>query len=257
MVDWSRRPFDCDAQPFADSTQVVRVRFYPAVPGAKAIPFPSNVYVPDWDFDKEWWEPPGVKPAEWPGNPYNAAKAVPGSGAGHVCGTEEQFAGEAQLDPDADMEYRPDGLPVCCDPRMELVGGAGGAPQDAVSVTAPDSEGGRTCAGSEPVAMSTLVRGVLPDPPLTSGWWKLTVTPGHVYTFFGWTVPPSVTATVQIVDADCVTGIVAPTVLDWLDPPTYNGTTFTFTGPASGEVRIVVFYVGGASGLHYRFRVDP
>jgi hypothetical protein len=181
VVDWSRRPFDCDAQPFADSSQVVRVRFYPAAPGAKAIPFPSNIYVPDWDFDKEWWEPPGTVPAEWPGNPYNRAKSVPGSGAGHVCGTEEQFAGEAPLDPDADMQYRPDGLPVCCDPREELAGGAGGAPVDGVSVT---SGPGDACGLGQTLHPGDTVSGSLHlAPPLSAevNWWVLSGTPGVQY----------------------------------------------------------------------------
>lgn len=183
VVDWSRRPFDCDARPFRGSDQLVRVRWFPAAPDAVAIPWPSNLDVPDWLRSFELPEYPGTVPAEWPGNPYNRAKAVPGSGRGHVCGTAEQFAGEAALDPDADMRYRPDGLPVCCDPVRELKGGAGGGVQASVGVVTPLTPGA-TCGVGSVVPLGVTVGGPLSlGPPVSNefNWWRFSAVFGTTY----------------------------------------------------------------------------
>jgi len=201
-VDWSRRPFDCDAQPFPDSDQVVRIRFYPADKDAVACPFPSNIAVPDWEFDKEWMDDKGCVWAEWPGEPYNRAKAVPGSGRGHVCGTEEQFAGESKFDPAADMVYRPDGLPTCCDPRLEVVGGAGAAPLASVAVPpAP----GPTCAAAGLLPLGVDV--VVPFDPAgpANAWFKLPLTSGVGYTLTGRIIAGPSAFGCSGVLSDCVT----------------------------------------------------
>jgi hypothetical protein len=117
-------------------------------------------------------------PAEWPGNPYNRAKPVAGSGRGHVCGTREDFAGDAELDPDADTQYRPDGLPVCCDPVRELAGGMGCGVVATVSVSGDIDLTGTTCPAASPLALEQWYTWTAGTPGVFGHWYYPVPFPG-------------------------------------------------------------------------------
>jgi hypothetical protein len=123
VVDYGRYPFTETIRPFRDSDEEVTIRWYPAREDAPVLPFPSCIYNRSWDLDQV--EAGGQPLYLGPAPPYNRAKVNPLALGNHQCGTARDFAEGGEYLPDLPpVEYRADGLPVCCGAMFEGIGGA-------------------------------------------------------------------------------------------------------------------------------------
>jgi hypothetical protein len=106
----------------------VKIRWYPTLANAVALPFPTEVNRREWDDDN--YDQPILDQV---GEVFGAVKKInhmlpiPGADGQHVCGTADQFRYGAVYDPTANYPMRADGLPVCCPgavPKGIVWGGA-------------------------------------------------------------------------------------------------------------------------------------
>lgn len=116
-VQTGRFTYTTKMRPFKDSSLEVDIVWYPALPTAKVLPFPTFVH----NLEEDVWERPlgiflGRDVGEVIGAPrsYNGEQAKPNTGKGNWCGTAEMFRNGASYDPDVNIARRADGLPVCC-----------------------------------------------------------------------------------------------------------------------------------------------
>lgn len=106
-------------KPFRDSSLEVDLVWYPALPTARVLPFPTFVVdLQDDVLEQSLGIYQGRAVGEVPGapRPYNHQGTKPGTGTGRFCGTAEMFRNGAYYDPDVHIDRRDDGLPVCCGP---------------------------------------------------------------------------------------------------------------------------------------------
>lgn len=105
--------------------------WYPALPDAPVLPFPSIITSSEWDVEERR---NGYPYRTGPGEVWDAPRVrlrpqtKPAAAGKHVCGTREDFEQGAHYDPTLPPRlYRPDGLPTCCAPgRGVLLGPAPG-----------------------------------------------------------------------------------------------------------------------------------
>lgn len=104
VTDWFK--------PFRDSDIMVKRRWYPVPDGTPLLPFPTVMNSIHYVFQK--WEKSG--PGEVWGEPVSFPRVgtPPGLTYDHICGTEEDFLLGAVFDPDADVEYDDEWIPLCC-----------------------------------------------------------------------------------------------------------------------------------------------
>ena len=141
-MDWIRRSYTTTARPFRDSDETVTIVWYPCVPEAPALGFPTMMVSEDWD--SEWTFPlPG---GEVPGapRPFRYERPKPGATGEHVCGTQQDFEEGCKYEPDEPaVVYGTLGLPNCCDPAVVTQGGVAFGGQALVSFSETP---GTTCA---------------------------------------------------------------------------------------------------------------
>lgn len=112
-VDFARRPYSTDCRFHKDSDQVVKIRWYPALPSAGTLPFPSSIASLDWS-SRPWIEG-GIGEVWNRPRTYNGAVALPYATGLAPCQPAQVFAEGEELDEDADdQEYNEDGFPLCC-----------------------------------------------------------------------------------------------------------------------------------------------
>lgn len=130
MVEYGRRPYSTDCRFFKDSDEVVRIKWYPALPDAGVLPFPSKITSLDWS---SWpWLAEGVgevfKPSRGPtllgDRPFNHAQPIPYAKGIEPCQGAEVFAQGEEFDPDAPpQQYDELGFPLCCLNHITASGG--------------------------------------------------------------------------------------------------------------------------------------
>lgn len=121
IVDWSRFRYRTACRFFRDTDLESEIIWYPAAPNARCLPFDSAIFNREWDRDGNLpLQGKGV--GEVPDAPrvISHLGTPPGAVGNHQCGTRSDFEIGAAYDPAVNVEYRPDGLPVCCP------GGVGG-----------------------------------------------------------------------------------------------------------------------------------
>lgn len=115
IVEWGRHRYKTAVRFFRDSDQEQQIQWYPALPDARALPWPSAIHQEIWDRDN--YSQPIV---DGVGEVYDAKHTtthmlpVAGADGSHLCGTRTDFEFGALYDPALDIQYRPDGLPECC-----------------------------------------------------------------------------------------------------------------------------------------------
>jgi hypothetical protein len=123
-VDIGRYSYSEMLPVFRDSEAEAQVVWYPARDDAPVLGCPSSILYREWDRDEvtedgEVWGPTGRALA------WNGEEEKPGASGGHRCGDDIDFEEGGLFEPELPpVEYRPDGLPVCCDPLMVGRGGA-------------------------------------------------------------------------------------------------------------------------------------
>lgn len=144
-VDLGSRPFSTVYRPFRGSDEWVRIEWFPCAPGAKDLPFESNITNPFWERDQYEFED-GDEPLEEV-IPTGKPRVKPGTGRGHFCGTEEDFReGGLYLPDDPPVLYGRLGLPACCNPPVVMQGGVEDGGWDVVPVVP-----GNDCFTAAPV----------------------------------------------------------------------------------------------------------
>lgn len=128
VVDFARREYKTKCRFFRDSDTEVEIQWYRAADDAPSLPFPSAVMSLDWldnGYDEPWLGEVGEVWGE--PRPYSFKGTPVGLTYDHICGTEEDFAEGAVFDPDREVKYDEQGLPLCCGvpraPQMGLVVG--------------------------------------------------------------------------------------------------------------------------------------
>ena len=118
VVDFGRVPYRTSCRFFKDSDVETDIIWYPALPNAPVLGFPSAISSLNWGVEeRDIGVYCGYRVGEVPTaeRKYTNQKPKPAARGGHVCGTPEDFADGAVYDPDAPpIPYRPDGLPQCC-----------------------------------------------------------------------------------------------------------------------------------------------
>jgi hypothetical protein len=148
----------------SDSDTTADIVWFPCAEGAQDLPFASSIRPLLLKQTNEKVTFPGELQWEWT-PPYFAKAAIPNSGIGHVCGTEEDFArGNPINDPRPELTYRSDGLPTCCNAPLALRGGAAGG------------------GVSSPTLMTVTVVGgslfcIIATSPFVPPWWQVNLFP--------------------------------------------------------------------------------
>jgi hypothetical protein len=155
-VDLGSRPFRTTYRPFRGSDQEVEIEWYPCAPGAKVYPGVSCISNPFWERDQFEFED-GELPLESV-IPTGKPRTKPGTGKGHVCGSEEDHReGGLYLPDEPPVLYGMLGLPACCNPPVVMRGGVVDGGKAVVPVVP-----GQTCLTATPAALGeTLLLDVL------------------------------------------------------------------------------------------------
>jgi hypothetical protein len=150
-VDLGSRPFKCKYRPFRDSDQEVEIEWFPCAPGAELLPWVSNVSNPFWEEDQfEFTD--GTLPLDTV-IPTGKPRSKPGSGKGHVCGTEGDFANGGLYQPALPpVAYGMQGLPSCCNPAVV---GRGGVLDGGRSLVLGFAEPAQSCVTATPLPLDT------------------------------------------------------------------------------------------------------
>ncbi len=230
---------------FRNSDDLVDFIWYPALPDAPVLPYPSLFTDPvwdDWDYEHE-----GVGLVTTPNIKNNWKKVIPKALAKHICGERIDFGEGGYYDPLAPpVPYRPDGLPSCCGPADPDAGGMGmgGHVIPLIIPPAPPFNPGNTCATAGVANVDQLY--TFTSSSIGSQWIKLNRSPGA---FFGHllcqyddgSVPKQIN---KFGGPDCP-GLVFQTALQ---------TNFVFTvvfGPT--DVGFFQIFVGdGVSKMHFQ-----
>lgn len=117
-VEWGRRSYRTRCRFFKDSDHESEIVWYPALPNAPVLPYPSAICSLDWDREEaELGCFAGYDVGEVPLAPrtFEYIRPKPAAKGTHQCGTREDFEDGAVYSPDLPVvPYRPDGLPACC-----------------------------------------------------------------------------------------------------------------------------------------------
>lgn len=124
VVDFARRPYRTACRFFRDNELIeVPIQFYRAAPGAPSLGRSTSFMSLDWTSSTETREAPNYADQPWlqrPGEvfgdprPYSPWPVPIGLDYSHVCGTDAEFIEGAEYDPDREVEYDEQGLPLCC-----------------------------------------------------------------------------------------------------------------------------------------------
>jgi hypothetical protein len=127
IVVWGRRPYTTTARPFRDSTETREVDWYITRDDAPALPYSSALNSLDDQETRLWYEDQWHNEDPRADRIYNGQGPFPCAGAGHVCGTRDDFEqgglfpGSAPAPP-VDIN----GIPLCCNPCIVPQGGGVG-----------------------------------------------------------------------------------------------------------------------------------
>lgn len=115
LVEWGRHRYRTECRFFRDSDVTATIVWYPCHEDAEELPYDHPILQSVWDREGDDYLPRSGVGEVW-GSPHvtDNMRPVPGARGQHLCGTEQDFEFGAAFDPDADVQYRPDGLPVCC-----------------------------------------------------------------------------------------------------------------------------------------------
>lgn len=123
VVDLIRRSYQTDCLFFADGTPAATVFWFPADPKAPVLGRSSVINSLDWETNP--WDLEGVGEVYGADRPFVMKRSIDGLKYDHYCGTDDDWEGKAKpLKPPATMNYREDGLPVCCPFEPAEDGGA-------------------------------------------------------------------------------------------------------------------------------------
>lgn len=175
MVDLARKEYRTKCRFFKDNPLEVTIRWRRAAPNAPTLGFPTAFMNAEW-LDEGYDQPQlaqvgEVVPAD---RPYVFGGELVGLDYQHVCGTPEQFLNGVEYDPDRDVVYDEQGLPLCCNaPIVAVMGVVVGLE---LEVTGDCGCGGATLAtfGVEYTGTAT---------PTCERWYKFPVTAGTTYQF--------------------------------------------------------------------------
>lgn len=234
-MDFSRRAYKTACRFFTDDDRESVVRWMDARPGALCIPFESCIL--EKQMEPDAWLPGGIGEVAEAERITTLEKSPPGTGRGHVCGTEEMFRDGERYDPDSEpVRYGTGGLPLCCFPPLgAVVGGGGGLAADFLIVPPPPPEqcpaATTTCAAAPPGERShecsyAHVPGFTPD----TVWRKWTTTVGEAARFIVTTnFRPA--STLRLWAGNSCGGL----TLVWTSPYVHTfGVTVDFTAPGTG-----------------------
>ena len=112
LVDFIRRPYQTDFQFFANNPLRVRVAWYPCLPSAPPIEFPTPFMSRQWNSDQ--WPQYTVGEVWAAPHPFLNTPAKPTATGAHQCGTAEEWLGLTYPPAGPEVEYNADGLPTCC-----------------------------------------------------------------------------------------------------------------------------------------------
>jgi hypothetical protein len=208
-----RDAYTTKCRPFRNSDVEVDIVWYPALPDAPALGFPSIMVSHFLDFTGAVW-PPGGEVPNVP-SPINFEPSKPGAIGSHVCGTPEDFAeGGLYLPDDPPVTYRTDGLPSCCGAAAAGRGGLALGGRSVVVVTNPITPGS-TCSTATPLAVNTPVAFTVPHG--FTGWFRVTVSGATRFKYY----------------LDCPTGFAGFSEFGPSCPPTFS--FGFFSGPSGPQ----------------------
>lgn len=240
MVDFIRTPYRIQARPFADSEETAEMVWYPALPDAPTLPYPTV-------FNSLHWQPfplNKTSPGEVPGaEPVIAPDGTKAGATGlHQCGTPDEFLEGVLYDPDAHVEYNDDGLPVCCEGFVR--GACGCGVGGAVLVTAGECG---ICAFARPAELGTTLFGTFP------------VTCTHWYVLDGlangnYTITSTFSAGGLEIRGVAYAGPACSNLLP--QTPFDQGGPVQIIAVTNGVLRIEILGASG-TGQSYTVRVDP
>lgn len=123
-VEIGRRSYRTHARLYDDGP-LFEILWYPA---RDDVPFrrgPNAINSLEWEVDREGeFMPLGVGEDVNSERVFEFAPVNPLAVGDHQCGTAADFAGDGVFDPEPPyVQYRPDGLPVCCGPFFGGIGG--------------------------------------------------------------------------------------------------------------------------------------
>jgi hypothetical protein len=169
VVDYARREYRTLAKLFRDSDTLVEIQWYRVPESAPRLPWPTAFMSRDWTDaknDQPWLTELG-EVLEAP-RPYSFKPPLIDPRYDHVCGTEEDFAIGAAFDPDADVKYDEQGIPLCCrQPRVMSLGVVFGLE------VAVEQDEGLTCEDAIIVPPEVFNDVVLP--PFATRWYRMEV----------------------------------------------------------------------------------
>lgn len=158
VVDFGRSSYRTRCRFFRDSEVEADIVWYPALPDAPVLGFPSAITSSEWDVqERDGTYPHRTGVGEVPGAPRRRLRPTTKRAAtgAHVCGTRSDHEFGASYNPSITPRlYRADGLPVCCAPGEGLLFGAapGAGAQPAggllVSTPYPAASGGLLLGGA-------------------------------------------------------------------------------------------------------------
>ena len=219
----------------------------------------------DWTSSQDTMHQPNYQDEPWqqrPGEvfgeprPYSPFTTPIGLNYAHVCGTPEEFVDGAFFDPDADVKYDEQGLPVCCGgpivPVFPLV--VGFELMDA-ETPAP----GTACATAPEVELGIWYVWEVSGGPMNLFWAYEGLTPGADYRMRGELLGP----TPVLGEGGIPGNSFGPTCTNFT--PTVSGTWNFFTQTDYDQTRTltgadrIVFRFDGVVTVpfSFRFRVDP
>lgn len=112
-VDIGSRPFRATYRPFRNSDEEVEIEWFPCAPGAENYDGVSCITIPQWEREQfEFTD--GLLPLSTV-VPTGKPVTRPGTGRGHVCGSEEDHREGGLYEPlEPPVVYGQLGLPHCC-----------------------------------------------------------------------------------------------------------------------------------------------
>lgn len=255
LVDWRRVPFRSKVRPFRNSENDAGVIWIPVAPGALPLRRVSVIAVPDWD-DVYWTWAGAVGEYTAPLS-YSNQRARPGTGRGHVCGSDQDFEEGGDYDTElAPVTYGASGLPTCCAAPVVgaggmVLGGFGsvgfitrpvargglvlGGRGDVVYYP-PGPDGGSGCADAPLIPLGATVH--VDTTTAAHKWYRFTADGTHSYDF----VAPGEDETTLFVSAwtgTCPGGLSSVFTLHGL-----GSDTWTFSTPPAGDCWVEVAPVG-------------
>lgn len=146
-----------------------------------ALSFPGDQAICNTELELEPWTEFAVGEVAGAPRPIALRYAPVGTGRGHICGTEDDFAHGGLRDTTIpDVRYAINGLPVCCNPAPTPRGGAAAGGSVVPSYTPAPPPAGQTCGTAGTLVMGQLRAQTSPTTP-TADWWGFPVVAGTTY----------------------------------------------------------------------------